>query len=311
MSRPRYPSDEKRKKQRPHVKIHLSVLSHRKTVGHFDQPEFRGQFLGLMMLAAERFAARLNGELHLSLRDIKWITGRSRADHASLSMCKLLDQLEYVYSLNDVSWVIQIPKFAKKQGYGPRSASMPPHDSADSGSPQGTKEPRNQRTKEPPGRKPPSADAVACAYELARTVKGIQPSRKPPPSLDPWARTYEKTLRVAGRTCEGVFAQLAWLASPANQDAEARFEVFAAEKHHKRYDDIARRMQRANPDAAAKARGDTVRAAREKREDAEHAQREADRDNTASPDEMRAAVKASREQRYKSGLRQLWPPGRT
>ncbi len=80
MSRQRYPSDEIRIKQRPHVKIHLSLRGHRKTSSHFDSAEFRGQYLALMMTAAERFAARDGGTLHLSRTDIAWISGKRRAD---------------------------------------------------------------------------------------------------------------------------------------------------------------------------------------------------------------------------------------
>lgn len=149
MARQQYPSDVKRKKQRPHVKIHLSIRNHRKTVGHFDSPEFRGQILGLYMLAAERFAAREGGELHLSHSDIKWISGKSQwtSGRKSIeSLCKVLEYSVKFDQLSSKTAVIMIPKFAKKQGYGSAPGVDTTRSYAESGSLQGTKEPKNRGT---------------------------------------------------------------------------------------------------------------------------------------------------------------------
>ncbi len=128
-----------------------------------------------------------------------------------------------------------------------------------------------------------------------------------------WARTYDLALGRDGRAADLMLAQISWLAGPANQEqGKYAMVVFSAKTHRRKYDDIVTRIYKLsrgdiNPDAAAKAKGDAVRAARERREAAEHAQRQADRDNTASPDEMRAAVKASRERRGEGGLRRVMP----
>jgi len=143
VKRPRYPSDDKRLRQRPHVKIHLSVRTHRKTVGHFDGAEFRGQFLALMMVAAEAFAGRAGGKLHLGPADIAWISGKRRPDVASTSVQRLLNVLEYSFERRGDVIVTSIPKFSKKQGYGSADGGGTPR------SPETPKEPKNQGTKEP------------------------------------------------------------------------------------------------------------------------------------------------------------------
>jgi hypothetical protein len=202
MGRKRYPSDEpdKRRKQRPHVKIHLSTRNHRKTAGHFGAAEFRGQLLGLFFVAAERFAGKTEGKLHLSRTDIEWISGKRRADVALTSVQRLANIMEYSHELQGDVLVIDIPKFSKKQGYAPQLRSGTPTPSAESASLQRTKEPKNRGTEEPNKSKPPPpAECVELAERLRNAILRIQPTRKVPRNLDPWARTYDKAIRLDHR----------------------------------------------------------------------------------------------------------------
>ena len=117
VARPQYPSDRSRAKTRPHAKVHLSARTHRKTAGHFDDAEFRGQFLGLLMVAVEANSARVGGKLHLSRANVAWISGKRRADVALKSVQRLLNVLEYSWELQGEVLVTSIPKLAKKQGF--------------------------------------------------------------------------------------------------------------------------------------------------------------------------------------------------
>jgi hypothetical protein len=116
MARDRFPSDEKRLKVRPHVRVHLTARTHRKTAAVFADATLRGQFLGLLMVAREAHAGRTGDTLHLSRADVAWISGRSRPDIARKSLQYLANILEYPFEVLGEVVRITIRNFAKKQG---------------------------------------------------------------------------------------------------------------------------------------------------------------------------------------------------
>src|SRR5688572_7126252 len=78
VSRPRYPSDDARKRQKPHVKVHLSIANH-PSYGHvFADPLLRGAIIGIWVIAARAHISATNDELTLTPADILWITGKDR-----------------------------------------------------------------------------------------------------------------------------------------------------------------------------------------------------------------------------------------
>lgn len=97
----------------------------------------------------------------------------------------------------------------------------------------------------PSHKSPPSGLGLGLADFLQSRILQIQPTRKLPRRLDPWARIYDLMMRLDLRAPQEIECQLRWLASPANQTAEARFEVFSANSHRKKFDSIARAMERA------------------------------------------------------------------
>lgn len=77
MSRKKYPSDEARKRQKPHVKVHLSIANH-PTYGHvFADPLLRGVILGIWVIAARAHVSATNDELTLTAADVLWIPGKT------------------------------------------------------------------------------------------------------------------------------------------------------------------------------------------------------------------------------------------
>lgn len=87
---------------------------------------------------------------------------------------------------------------------------------------------------------PPPDGAMFVAETLWTGILTVQPDRKLPYSLDSWAWTYDKAMRLDKRDTSVLLAQIDWLFSPVNQSAEARFEVFSAEAHRKKFDAIER-----------------------------------------------------------------------
>ena len=299
---------------KPYFRVHLSIAGHRNTAVIWSNIIDRAIYAELGRLAMVKYAPKTDDTFYLSTKELMAITCTSNAGAAGVRWRAFLEHCragaeslggqspvtaESLESHSEATgrplgshWRVTVRNLAEKHGMSEKKDKEgPPKKKREEEERRGKK-----KSKEPA---PPSEDAIACAELLRAHIRTLQPNRKLKPNfVEKSSETYDKMLRLDSRAFPEVLSQLTWLFGP-NQDAEARFEVFSAKAHREKFDPIDRMMYRArtNPDAAAKARGDAVRAARERREAAEHAQRETDRDNTASPDEMRAAVKASREKR--------------
>ena len=125
------------------------------------------------------------------------------------------------------TWVISAKKDEQNQGSDP---------------PNKKKNKKKKREQD----KPPPAECVTLAKFLNKEIQRIQPERNLPAENNPWAWIYEKAMRIDGRRFDSLLAQINWLFSPENQSAEARFEVFSAASHRKKYDAIERMRERAS-----------------------------------------------------------------
>jgi len=115
MPRPRFPSDEKRRKTRPHVKIHLTCRSHPRYGEVFDDPESRGIAWGLWFLAVQYFAPNDGGKVTLGRGDLAWLTGRTQWQSALNSLRTLCERLEYPVSVEGQRVTITIRNLRRKQ----------------------------------------------------------------------------------------------------------------------------------------------------------------------------------------------------
>lgn len=142
MSRPRYPSDEARLKVRPHIKVHLTVATHRKTAEAWADPRMRGMLVELWRLAHEAHASKTHDEVILSPGSVVDVTGNPHHFYARRLLRSLCKSVGYGYRESGVSTIVSIRNFAKKQGldsavrgadaehYAETSATPPPSASA-------------------------------------------------------------------------------------------------------------------------------------------------------------------------------------
>lgn len=81
MARQRYESDEKRIKRPAGAVVATSILNpspeHPEQSEVFDDPELRGIWTGLLVLAVQAFAGRTEDRVTLSRGQVAWLTGRS------------------------------------------------------------------------------------------------------------------------------------------------------------------------------------------------------------------------------------------
>lgn len=161
MPRPRQPSDdehnERRRKIRPHVKIHHSIRNHPKAGPVFADLEKRAILTGLLLIASERGAAHTGNRVWLSAGDITWLTGRKRARSGLEPLWNCCVSMAFPVQFDGVSAVVEIPKFAEKQGLTPRderseerTPRSPPHPSPH------TTQKREKKGAEPAPRSPDS-----------------------------------------------------------------------------------------------------------------------------------------------------------
>ncbi len=235
-------------KTKAHFKLHTSIASHRNTAMTWVKLEDRAIYAELGRLSIVKYAAKTNDTFWISSAELMGVTccqspsaaaSRVRAwvRRGEAGAKSLGGDFPVTIEQVGVGWRVTIRNLRKKQGFespiGP--ITEPPEAETEAETETKTKAEKNSS---------PSDDAVACAEYLKRTVLAIQPGRQTPKSLTSWSRTYDKLLRVNGRTREKVFVQLDWLASPDNQD-QGRFAttVFSADAHHKKFDDIALRMK--------------------------------------------------------------------
>ncbi len=234
MARQRYPSDERRLKQRPHVKVHLSIRSHPKFADVFEDPEQRGIWLGLMLLGVQYHAAKTDNVVSLGIADLAWITGRTQRAPAERSLRTLCERMEWTCRTVGRRWEVTLRNLEYKQGFGYAPTPVATRDYAAS------EEQKNRRTEEQrvgtqgaprtAVKPPPATWALNLSGILVDKITPITGARIPRGASTRWAREIEKlkdetptlnrnTNYAAGQIRSGIY----WAFSPANLGLE--FEV--------------------------------------------------------------------------------------
>lgn len=192
MARPKYPSDERRAKQRPHAKVHLSIRSHPRYAKVFADPEARGIVVGLWVLAVQYHAAKTGDRVTLGAGDLVWLTGRTQVAHAERALRALCARMQYPVSGDRHCLVVDVRNLKRKQGFDSALRS------GDSDTPHPSEEPipKNQRTdlalrteRSAEGalsRSPEGSEGRRYSTGDARHLAGgIRAEPSPPPSNDP------------------------------------------------------------------------------------------------------------------------------
>ena len=117
MARDQYPSDEARRKSRPHVKVHLTVATHLKTAAVWADPESRGMLVELWRIAGEAFASKTDDTVCLSPASLRSITGRERHFTGVSRLATLCSRVGYEMRTDGAATFVTIRNFAKKQGF--------------------------------------------------------------------------------------------------------------------------------------------------------------------------------------------------
>ena len=143
MARKRYPSDDQRRKQRPHAKVHLSIRSHPRYGEAFEDPEIRGIIVGLWVLAVHYHAAQTDDVVSLSHGDVAWLTDREQRRAGLARLRRACDAMGYVVRDHGKRVEVEVRNLAQKQGFN----SATPHGATRTPDP--SEEPKNQGTEEP------------------------------------------------------------------------------------------------------------------------------------------------------------------
>jgi len=95
MARRRYQSDEVRRKQPRHVKVHTSMVGHPRYGHVYQDLELRGMWLGVLIAAFDHFAAKRDDQVWLSSKDALAITGRDQARAAWIVLHRLFVAMDW------------------------------------------------------------------------------------------------------------------------------------------------------------------------------------------------------------------------
>jgi len=216
MSRPRYPSDEKRRTSRPHVKIHLTAKTHRRTVGIFADPAQRGMLMGLWLHAVQSFAPNTGGVVHLSRADVAWISGRTHPKHSLNSLRTICELMEYPLRVEGRTVVVTIRNLQRKQGFnsplrdGVGRTPLPSEAEAEAEA--------EVKSRKPPKREPRprieiSDEARDLTKRLAEAVSKAHPHATVPGNLTAWERQMDAMMRIDNRSANEVARLCVWLFS--------------------------------------------------------------------------------------------------
>ena len=222
---------------RPHFKIHTSIRNHRKMAAVYADDAMLATWTRIGVVMIECFADRTDDHILLSGRDLCMVAGCEQVSGAVQRLRKLADISPLVFldprcapdahqiptSLRPVVdqmrassrrvWVLGLPNFAKKQGFGPRNHTRTPS------SPTPTPTPTASKTVEPP-RKAPSEpswarDAAALMIDLLRSVKG---ARVPPQARARWAKEIRLLEAESDASQEEIVAGIQYALAPEQLD---------------------------------------------------------------------------------------------
>jgi hypothetical protein len=165
MPRDRYPSDDRRLRQRPHVKVHLSWPTHPRYGRAYADRDIRAIVLGVWMLAARAHASATGDRVTLGPDQIAETCACRRPDVALTWLRRACHVMGWSLEYDGHVAVIEVRNFARKQGFDSARRGVTPRNSAPS------EEPKNRRTEEP----------------IPRSASPRSRTARPKASLPPWA----------------------------------------------------------------------------------------------------------------------------
>ena len=206
---------------RPHVKIHLTMKSHRKTAAIWDDNDLLACYVRLLELGMSQFAAKRGGVITLTRVELMEVTRKRRVDVALTLVQRLADIASMsVQHRGDVASIL-VRNYAKKQGIGekngPRTAYLRSQNT-DS----------EYRTKSRSRKPAPTEGVPDWALDLARTLAEKVIAQRPgtdvptattPKRLAAWGRGFAK-IHARGPSPEEIAKRVEWVFSPANLERE-------------------------------------------------------------------------------------------
>lgn len=102
---------------RPHIKVHISVADHPKTLEVWADLSMRGMLVELWRKGGEKFAGRTEDRVQLKATDRMDIAGTTDQARADQGVTELCARVGYELRKYPNRWVVRIRKFAKKQGF--------------------------------------------------------------------------------------------------------------------------------------------------------------------------------------------------
>ncbi len=267
LARQKFPSDENRRKTRPHVKVHLTCRSHERYGHVFEKLEDRAIVWGLWFLGVQYNAPRNGNRVTLGHGDLTWLTGRAEWAHALRALRALCARMQYPVSAQGRRVTVTIRNLQRKQGfdYALRSVAThtthPPEAEADTEA----EADNPQRSCPSPKARGPAEIPEGCfwiAGHLRNRILAAYPDTHVPDSteasLRPWAGEIDRMLRIDGREASKVVAAIDW-ALGANLKREVSFVVLSAKALRTKYDrmSIAARLEQEERDGKRGKSGST------------------------------------------------------
>lgn len=111
-------------RQPKHFKIHCSIRNHRKTVGLLEDDAASAIYLRAGLMAVERFADQTEDSFLMSRSDLEWLANTRGGANAELKVGRAIAELPLTLTREGTAWRLTIPKFAIKQGFGPRKGAL-------------------------------------------------------------------------------------------------------------------------------------------------------------------------------------------
>jgi len=259
VARPRYPSDDRKLRQRPHVKIHLSTRSHPRYGHVFDDPASRGIVWGLWLLAVQYHAPQTSDEVTLGNGDLTWLTGRTHRAPALTALRVLCESIAYPMRDDGRRVVVKIRNLSRKQGFSSSTPAERGGDSADSVRLRRTEEQKNRRTYTRAERStPPSAPrpaiapwALASSRLLIELLGPVPGARIPRGAEGRWAREMEALAREAPELAaapdpgEHIQGAIRWALGPDNLGREFEVVVRSGKSLREKWSKLRAAAQRA------------------------------------------------------------------
>jgi hypothetical protein len=134
----------------PHFKVYTSVQNHRKA-DFWEDPRLRGIWLGLGVLAVERYADRTGDSFLCCAADLMAVTGTSRGSGAVAALRSLCRRSTVSLEPDGTRWRVTFPNLSEKQFFRSGNGTQTVSSSSSSSSSSSKIPPTPQRGEESGG----------------------------------------------------------------------------------------------------------------------------------------------------------------